>query len=321
MKIHVISTINGQINEGMRNIATHLSRELEKENTVTYSGLKDIFGIIKNGSKSDVTLVFARLLKPVYQMLRLIRPFVKNICVVCVQPISDEFAQLNKNKRVADYCFTLIKDDVKNAFDDDAVSILDVGIDSKKFKKNNQKSKRTLKSELGFPDDKVLVLHVGHCSAGRGLEDMLRLDKNKYHCAVIASGMFDDEAVISKLKSGGVDVRFGFVKNIEDYYNAADVYLFPTRSDEFVISVPLSVMESLACGTPVVAYRSFEKIAYIGSTDYDAIRLINSADELSSAVEACASADFDGTLLADTKSWETIGADISARLKKYFGVN
>ena len=42
MVIHVIGTVNGQVNEGMRNVATHLAKEFEKENTVLYSGLKQI---------------------------------------------------------------------------------------------------------------------------------------------------------------------------------------------------------------------------------------------------------------------------------------
>ena len=43
----------------------------------------------------------------------------------------------------------------------------------------------------------------------------------------------------------------------------ADVYLFPTRSTEFVISIPLSVMEALASGTPVIGYRSFANLTEI----------------------------------------------------------
>lgn len=30
MVIHVIGTVNGQVNEGMRNVATHLAKEFEK---------------------------------------------------------------------------------------------------------------------------------------------------------------------------------------------------------------------------------------------------------------------------------------------------
>lgn len=57
MVIHVIGTVNGQVNEGMRNIATHLAKEFEKENTVLYSGLKQIPQIVLNSRRADVTMI------------------------------------------------------------------------------------------------------------------------------------------------------------------------------------------------------------------------------------------------------------------------
>ncbi len=312
MNIHIISTINGLENEGMRNVATHLAREFEKEHTVTHSSLKDVLSIIKNGRKSDVTLVFARLIKSVYYMLRIVRPFVKKICVVCVQPVSEEFAQLNRKHKVVDYCLTICKSDVENAFEKDIIHTFPVGINSEKFKRS-EKSRAQLCKELSLPDDKTIVLHVGHCSSGRYLEEMLTLDKSKYHCVVIASGMFDDENVKKALKDGGVDVRFGFVKNIEDYYSCADVYFFPTKSSEFVISVPLSVMEALSCGTPVVAYKSFEKLSLIKSED-NAFELISSVDELSCAVDKAKIKKSDNSFLVHSKNWGEVSAQVIEKL-------
>lgn len=317
MKIHIISTINGLENEGMRNVATHLSREFEKENTVTYSGLKDIFSIIKNGRKSDVTVVFARLIKSVYYMLKIVRPFVKKICVVCVQPVSQEFAQLNKKSRVVDYCLTICKDDVTNAFEEDIIHTFDVGINSEKFSKNSNRAQ--LCEKLNLPQDKTIVLHVGHCSKGRYLEEMLTLDKNKYHCVVIASGMFDDENTISALENGGIDVRFGFVKNIEEYYNCADVYFFPTKSSEYVISIPLSVMEALSCSTAVVAYSSFEKLSLIKVNSKKAMTLIDDVSQLENAINIAVKNKGDGSYLENPQSWYEISIDILKEFAKITG--
>ncbi len=314
MNLHIISTINGLENEGMRNIATHLSREFEKQHTVTYSGLKNVFSIVKNGRKSDVTLVFARLIKPVYYMLSLVRPFLKNVCVVCVQPVCSDFAKLNAKHKVVDYCFTICRQDVKNAFDSDIVHTFDVGINSEKFKPCD-KDKEQLRKELDLPLDKTVVLHVGHCSKGRYLEEMLNLDKSRYHCVVIASGMFNDEETVKSLKDGGVDLRFGFIKNIEDFYNCADVYFFPTKSSEFVISVPLSVMESLSCGTAVVAYKSFEKISLIKANDDKAFELIDTVDELQTAVDTAKENKRDKSYLENSKNWDEISTDILSVLK------
>lgn len=314
MKIHIISTINGLENEGMRNVATHLSKEFEKENTVTYSGLKDVFSIIKNGRKSDVIVVFARLIKSVYYMLEIVRPFVKKICVVCVQPVSEEFASLNKKHRVVDYCLTICKDDVTNAFENDIIHTFKVGINSEKFKPCGDRE--SLCKKLGLPHNKTIVLHVGHCSKGRFLEEMLTLDKEKYHCVVIASGMFDDESTIAALKDGGIDVRFGFVKNIEDFYNCADVYFFPTKSSEYVISVPLSVMEALSCSTSVVAYKSFDKLSLINTNSDKAMVLINDVRQLSSAVDIAVGNKGTQSYLKEPKSWAETSEDILERLSK-----
>ena len=43
MVIHVIGTVNGQVNEGMRNVATHLAKEFEK----IFSFLKDNWKTIR----------------------------------------------------------------------------------------------------------------------------------------------------------------------------------------------------------------------------------------------------------------------------------
>lgn len=315
MNIHIISTINGLENEGMRNVATHLSKEFEKHHTVTYSGLKDVLSIIKNGRKSDVTLVFARLIKSVYYMLRLVRPFIGEICVVCVQPVSKEFAELNRKHKVVDYCLTICKEDVESSFDSKIIHTFPVGINTEKFKPNNT-NRTTLCEKLELPNDKTIVLHVGHCSSGRYLEEMLTLDKEKFHCMVVASGMFDDENTIKALKDGGIDLRFGFVKNIEDYYNCADVYFFPTKSSEFVISVPLSVMEALSCGTPTVAYRSFEKLSLIKTSCDNAIMLIDDVNELSSAIDIAKTRKGEVTFLDDPKNWDDVSKDILAFLLK-----
>ena len=51
MVIHVIGTVNGQVNEGMRNVATHLAKEFEKENIwlhsyALYMALKEEFNML-----------------------------------------------------------------------------------------------------------------------------------------------------------------------------------------------------------------------------------------------------------------------------------
>ena len=86
MVIHVIGTVNGQVNEGMRNVATHLAKEFEKENTVLYSGLKQIPQIVLNSKRADVTMIFARANKLVYGLASIVTRVCKNTWIVLPPP-------------------------------------------------------------------------------------------------------------------------------------------------------------------------------------------------------------------------------------------
>ncbi len=80
-----------------------------------------------------------------------------------------------------------------------------------------------VRRELGVPGDLPLVLHVGHLKRSRGLE------------------------------ARGVRVVRRYLPDIERVYRAADVYVFPVEDPLGSIEVPLSVIEALASGLPVVS--------------------------------------------------------------------
>jgi glycosyltransferase involved in cell wall biosynthesis len=58
----------------------------------------------------------------------------------------------------------------------------------------------------------------------------------------------------SSLEHQNIISRYtGFINDKSDlalYYSAADIFLFPTLADNF----PLTVIESMACGTPVIGF-------------------------------------------------------------------
>lgn len=82
----------------------------------------------------------------------------------------------------------------------------------------------------------------------------------------------------------------------------ADAYLFPTRSAEFVISIPLSVMEALSCGVPVIGYKSFENLNEITGSE-GAITLVDNAEQLDKVLPEVIKKKSDHSLLEKTGSW------------------
>lgn len=314
MNIHIIGTVNGIENEGMRNIATHLSKEFEKEHRVCHSGLKQLPRIIHNCCRSDVTFIVARANKRVYWLARLVERLCPGLYMVCVQRPEAKFLRLNAKHPLRCGWLAIDREDLSD-IDSDRKHWFPVGINGEKFAPVDADTAAKLKKKYGFSPEKPLVLHVGHCSVGRGLEDFLALDGQAVQRLVVASGMFEDGETVRRLEQGGVTLHRGFLPQVEEVYQMADCYLFPTRSTEFVISVPLSVMEALSCGTPVISYRSFGGLKGIQSVK-GAVSRINTAADLNAIVPKAAAGKQNRSLLAQPHSWSEAAAYVMNIVKE-----
>ena len=315
MVIHVISTINGDTNEGMRNVATHLSKEFEKENTVLYSGLKQIFNIIVNTCKADVTIVFARANSVIFELLRIITKLSRNVWMVLVQkPDSDFIAKNEKNTLGCNY-FYIYEDDIREIkqLQGGRNHKLSIGINKEKFTPVTLEEQLTLKKKYGYSLDKPLILHVGHCSVGRGLETFVEIqDAQK---VVLTSGMFENAEVVDMLRKAKVDVYTGYRDDVQEFYQMADVYLFPTKSAEYVISIPLSVIEALSCGVPVIGYQSFRNLQEINSVE-DSIILIDDADEINKVLKKIKEKKSEQSLLKGIEPWEKVAESVLKNVRE-----
>ena len=308
-KIHIVSTVNGQVNEGMRNVATHIAKALEKDNEVRYSGLKNLASIIKNSFSCDVTMVFARANKLVYRLCRLISLFSRNLWIVCVQKPDNDFTALAGRHPLKANYLTLSENDLAgiNPGNGCRKETFNVGIKADKFSPVDKKRQNELKVKYGFDPYRILVIHVGHCSAGRGLEDFAAItDADRM---VVASGMFENAETVKTLNEAGVKIHNGYMEHVEEIYQMADVYLFPTRSAEFVISVPLSVMEALSCGVPVIGYRDFSNLSDIPAED-GAVSLIDDKSGLNAAVTRAAAKKCDKCYLIVSRTWDQVASDV-----------
>ena len=316
MKIHIISTVNGMTNEGMRNVATHISKGFEGKHQVVHSSLRSYCSLIKNSLWADTTLVFARGNTQVYWLMRAVELFCRNTWLVCVQKPMDGFMNLNHKRPLKCGYFSLTAADVRDValVPGRQINLFHAGINAEKFAPADPETRRNLKVKYGFDPDKAVVVHVGHCSSGRGLEAFLALDPQKYQRLVVASGMFEDPNTASALEAGGVQIHRGYLEHVEEIYQLADVYLFPTRSNEFVISIPLSVMEALACGTPVVGYRTFENFHEIRAAE-GALALVDSEAQLPAAVADAAKKKQSQSLLQSTQTWDEIADEMIEKVR------
>lgn len=125
------------------------------------------------------------------------------------------------------------------------------GIDLETFKKTD---KHEAKKELGLPQDKKIVLFSANggvknpFKGGEFVFEAFEKLKNRNDILFLNIGGKNEEKSENWLD-------FGYVKDpqtIAKLYSAADIYLFPTLAD----NCPLTAIESLACGLPVVTFET-----------------------------------------------------------------
>lgn len=130
---------------------------------------------------------------------------------------------------------------------------------------------RGVDTNLFRPRDKSFIagprpvsMYVGRVAVEKNIEDFLKLDLPgvKY---VVGDGPARAELEKKYPDAVWVGARHG--EELARYYAAADVFVFPSRSDTF----GLVLLEALACGVPVAAYPSPGPLDVIGDSGVGAL--------------------------------------------------
>jgi len=128
------------------------------------------------------------------------------------------------------------------------------GVDIEKFSPVSPERKRALREKLKWPADRTVVLHVGHLKKDRNIEQLLGLQNDPRMQVVIVGSTTTKQSKeqIEMLKDAGCIIVTDYISSIEEFYQAADCYVFPTVNERAAIQIPLSVLEALAVSIPIV---------------------------------------------------------------------
>lgn len=129
-------------------------------------------------------------------------------------------------------------------------------VDSERFRPALT-ARAEIRSSLGLDAERPMVLHVGHLAPSRGLDALAALAGAGHWAVVMVASTSTpaDPEIQASLRDAGVEIVRRYVPEIERYYQAADVYVFPVQKEYGSVEIPLSVLEAMACGTPVVSTR------------------------------------------------------------------
>ena len=108
------------------------------------------------------------------------------------------------------------------------------------------------KEKIGAGDKKIVLAVASRWTGRKGFDDICRLrGKLDNRFRIIMVGVSEAQKQVLPEGITGI-TRTNSIEELALYYSAADVFINPTYEDSF----PTTNIEALACGTPVVTYKT-----------------------------------------------------------------
>jgi len=188
--------------------------------------------------------------------------------------------------------------------------VLSTGIDQSKFLPMDTDN-HSLKIKYSLPENKKILLHVGHIRETRNILWLLDVHKSLPNIQVVIIGSTateQDEHVRMRLESEGVIILREAFPDIQEIYQASDVYCFPVTELEGAMEIPLSVLEAMAVNLPIITTK-FGRLPELFDED-SYYRYVNSSSDIVSSLKT----DFGNHCVNRKKvsdfSWEQTAAKL-----------
>jgi len=269
MRICLIGEYNNILDEGMKNVAFHLSRELSKHHEVLSLHVKNLysFNFWRTLKRFDPEIIhyvpgITILSLFVMKILSLYSRDVKTVISAMLpefSPISTRFISLLKPNLILTQ-----SQETENKLRSLGcrVEFLPCGVDTEKFTPVNPEIKAKLRRKYNIDDDEFVILHVGSIKPGRGVQILTKLQSEDTQVLVISAvSVGISREMVQLLRKAGCLVWTEYFENINEIYGLADCYIFPVapvkntlgRATADSIEMPLTVLEAMACNLPVIA--------------------------------------------------------------------
>lgn len=159
--------------------------------------------------------------------------------------------------KYTDVLITICKEDYERAQKcmnaKEIVYIPGVGVDVDKI--SSMPKQKEMRRELGLKNDDKLLLSIGELNKNKNHEVILRamatLERKDVHFAVCGKGNLENY-LLQLAKELGIENQvhlLGFRTDAKAWLTVADIFVFPS----FREGLPVSLMEAMAAGLPVVA--------------------------------------------------------------------
>src|SRR5262249_18270538 len=125
--------------------------------------------------------------------------------------------------------------------------LIENGVDTARFRPASADERRSLRSRLGLPADRPVLLFLGRFVEKKGLPVVRALAERFPRLHWVLAGWGPIDPASWQLPNVGV-VRSPGTEERRPLYASADLLVLPSVGE----GVPLSVQEAMACGTPAL---------------------------------------------------------------------
>lgn len=142
---------------------------------------------------------------------------------------------------------------------EDKIKIIYNGIDTRKFHPvRNHREKSSLRSRLGLPPDRPIIVYHGRLDQNKNIQSLLialsevrGVSSTKPYLVILGQGPYKERLQKDVQRHKLTDnVWFaGFKDNIHEYLQAADIYCLPSLFE----GLSLALLEAMACGLVCLA--------------------------------------------------------------------
>ena len=261
MRVCIIGHFNDNIQEGVRNVSKEIAKTLDKKCiTVFRVNISMILPWKKINDFHPEIIHF--VISPTIGGL-VIAKITSYFCRDAKIVISAIHNSLSKNHFFLKYLapdLMLVQSKESELFfkslDFPVETVLN-GVDVIKFQPINLDQKIILRKQMNFKTDDFILLHLASFTTQRNLSVLSDIIQRE-RCEILIIGRDHekvDPTLIDNLKKSGCRIEIKNFENIEEIYNIADCYIFPTNNKSACIETPLSVIEAMSCNLPIISTR------------------------------------------------------------------
>jgi len=262
MRICLISAFDGNLDEGMKNVAYNLGQQLSQHHQVSYLNVgcirsRGFWQSLRKANPQIIHYTHGPSLVSL-ALMKCARFYCRNAQTVisATQPritgLGRRFASLLQPDLIltqsteTDRLFERLR--CRTCF-------VPNGVDTERFVPVTKDAKQALRRKYGVDQQKFVILHVGTIGEKRNLSVLGKMQTEGEHQVIIVGSLAHraDPGIAQRMEEAGCLVWRSYFPHVEELYALSDCYIFPVRHRLGSVELPLSVMEAMSCNLPVIS--------------------------------------------------------------------